>query len=121
MRLPKKRRITRSGEFRRVREEGASFRGRNLILGVLAEGSLPDIKVGFVTTKRLGTAVMRNRVRRRLRAILVEVGDRILPGRYLVTVARPSAAEASYEALKREWLWLGHRAGIFQEQAGAGK
>lgn len=113
VRLPKKRRISQSRDFRRVREEGKSYRGRHLILGVLADGSLRDIKVGFVTGKRLGPAVVRNRVRRRLRAILVEEGDRVLPGHYLVTVAKVPAVEASFEALKREWIWLGQRAGIF--------
>ena len=113
MRLPKKRRISRSSEFRRVRTQGTAYRGRHLILAVLEDSSLPEIKVGFITTKRLGNAVVRNRTRRRLRSILVEMGDRILPGKYLVTVARQTAAEASYESLKREWTWLGHRANLF--------
>lgn len=117
MRFSRKRRITRSIEFRRVREEGTSYRARNLILAVLADEALPWIKAGFITTRRLGDAVVRNRVRRRLRAILVEQGDRILPGRYLVTVARQPASEASFQTLKREWIWLGHRAGIFRAEA----
>jgi ribonuclease P protein component len=114
VRLPKKRRISRSSEFRLVRAQGVAFRGKHLILSVLEDDSLPESKVGFITTKRLGNAVVRNRTRRRLRAILVELGDRIVPGRYLVTVARQTAAEASYGALKREWTWLGHRANVFQ-------
>lgn len=113
VRLPKKRRISLSRDFRRVREEGKSYRGRNLILAVLADEALPDIKVGFITTKRLGCAVVRNRLRRRLRAVMVEMGDRVQPGHYLVMVARQPSAEASYVALKREWVWLACRAGIF--------
>lgn len=113
MRLPKKRRISLAREFRRVREEGTSYRGRNLILAVLADEALPDIKVGFITTRRLGNAVVRNRLRRRLRAVIVELGGRIRPGHYLVMVARQPAAEASYAALKREWVWLACRAGIY--------
>jgi ribonuclease P protein component len=116
MRLPKKRRISRSSEFRRVRTEGTAYRGRHLILAVLEDETVPEIKVGFVTTRRLGNAVIRNRTRRRLRSILVDLGDRILPGRYLVIVARPTASEASYESLKREWTWLGHRANIFHAE-----
>ncbi len=113
MRLPKSRRIVRSGDFRRVREEGESFRGRYLILGVLPDDRLESIKVGFITTKRLGNAVTRVLVRRRLRSVLIEVGDRIKPGHYLVTIARPQASKASFEALKKEWKWLGHRAKLF--------
>jgi len=105
--------MRRSSEFRRVRKSGTSHRGRYLILGVLEDARLSGIKVGFITTRRLGNAVIRNRVRRRLRGILVDVGDRIRPGRYLVTVARPAAAEAEFGELRREWIRLGRRAGIF--------
>ncbi|MEO0447358.1 MAG: ribonuclease P protein component [Verrucomicrobiota bacterium] len=120
MRFPKHRRMARSSEYRRVREEGTSYRGRHLILGVLVDESIDDLRVGFITTKRLGNAVMRNRVRRRMRMVLVELGDLILPGHYLVTVARPAAAEATFFALRKEWKWLGHRAGLFAPSKPAG-
>ena len=113
VRFSKERRLSRSSEFRRVGAQGGSYRGKYLILAVLADEELVSIKAGFITGKRLGKAVLRNRVRRRLQAVLVELGDRIRPGHYLVTVARQMAADASYVALKREWTWLGHRAGIF--------
>jgi ribonuclease P protein component len=118
MRLPRERRMAVSGEFRKVRESGQSFRGRFLVLGVMRDESLPSIKVGFITTKRLGNAVCRNRVRRRLRNVIVSVGERILPGHYLVTIARKPAAEASFEALQKEWKWLGHRAKLFAPRPG---
>ncbi len=105
--------MKRSGEFRRVREEGESFRGRFLILGVLPEERLDSIRVGFITTKRLGNAVTRALMRRRLRAIVTELGDSLKPGHYLVTIARPHAARASFQALRKEWKWLGHRAKLF--------
>ena len=118
MRLPKQRRMSVSGEFRRVREQGLSYRGKFLVLGVLRDESLPSVKVGFITTKRLGPAVCRNRVRRRLRNIIVEVGDQLIPGHYLVTIARQQAAQATYAALRKEWKWLGHRANLFARQPG---
>lgn len=113
MRLPKSRRMKRSSEFRRVREDGESFRGRYLILGVLRDEQQETTKVGFITTKRLGNAVTRVLIRRRLRALITELGDQIKPGLNVVTIARPLASKASYEQLRKEWKWLGHRAKLF--------
>lgn len=110
MRLPKKRRMTRSREFQRVREEGEAYRGRLLVLGVKADPALSSIRVGFITTKRLGGAVIRNQMRRRMRALIHESGDQIAPGHFLVLIARQGAVEASPEALRKEWKWLLHRA-----------
>ena len=114
MRLSRQRRLTRSSDFRQVREAGKSHGGRLLILGVLADEAVPGIKVGLITTKRLGPAVTRNLVRRRLRSVVSELGDLLLPGHLIVTVARPLAAKASREALLKEWKWLARRAGILR-------
>jgi ribonuclease P protein component len=62
-----------------------------------------DVRVAYSVGKRLGTAVQRNRVRRRLRAALREVDTDtggLPPGAYLV-MASPPAAQASYPELKR--------------------
>ncbi|MGH9112307.1 MAG: ribonuclease P protein component [Acidimicrobiales bacterium] len=62
-----------------------------------------DVRVAYSVGKRLGPAVQRNRVRRRLRAALREVDTEtggLTPGAYLV-MASPVAAQASYVELKR--------------------
>ncbi len=118
MRFPRDRRITSRRLFERVRTEGKSHAGHYLVLGVLRDERLADpVRVGYITTRRLGNAVVRNRVRRRLRAVLQRTGERLKPGYCLVLVARNRAAEASSEALEKEWKWLAHRAGIFEKGA----
>lgn len=116
MRFPRDRRITAKRLFQRVREEGTSHAGHFLVLGLLRDEAIADpVKVGYITTRRLGNAVTRNRVRRRLRGVLQRTGDRLLPGYCLVLIARHRAATASSEALEKEWKWLAHRAGIFSK------
>ena len=113
MRFPRGRRITSRKLFRRVREEGCSYRGHFLVLGVLQDpGVTSTIRIGYITTKRIGNAVVRNAVRRRLRGILQRTGDRLKPGYCLVLIARNAAARANSEALEKEWKWLAHRAKI---------
>ena len=69
-------------------------------------------RAGFVTSGRLGGAVVRNRVRRRLREIVRRHQHELRQGFWFVIVARHEAATASYGALEDEWLRLARRASI---------
>lgn len=110
MKLPRTRRITRHADFQRVRAKGRSIQGRFLVLGYLADPGLEEpFRLGLITTKRLGGAVVRNRVRRRLRGILQRTGHRIEVPHWLVLIARGAAAEATSAQLEKEWIWLMHR------------
>jgi ribonuclease P protein component len=108
----KTKRLVRPMEFGRVKSEGIAHRGPTLVLGVLAQQDEKSFRVGFVTSKRIGGAVVRNRVRRRLRDVVRTQQGRLREGFWFVLVARPAAARASYRALKDEWLRLAERASI---------
>lgn len=110
MRFPRARRITRRRDFQRVRRDGRSYRGRHLVIGVLADAEVRTLKVGYITTRRLGNAVTRSRVRRQLRGILQRNGAGLRCGHWLVMIARHSAAYASSAELERDWLQLVGRA-----------
>lgn len=113
MKLPRSRRITRRADFQRVRISGATYQGRYLVLGYLADESLEEpFRLGIITTKRLGGAVVRNRVRRRLRAILQRTGHRVARPHWLVLIARGAAAGATSDQLEKEWIWLMHRTSL---------
>jgi ribonuclease P protein component len=114
LRFPKSRRLTRDSEFRRVRTEGRSVRGEMLTLGFLnsAESAAPS-RAGFITSRRVGNAVVRNRTRRRLREIFRRHQHEIRGGIWVVTIASARAARGSFQALEDEWLRLGRRASIF--------
>lgn len=118
MKLPRSRRITNRGEFQRVRAEGQSVQGRFLVLGYLADESLGEpFRLGLITTKRLGNAVVRNRVRRRLRGIIQRTGERILNPHWLVLIARGAAATATSEQLEKEWKWMLRRAPLLDAKS----
>ena len=110
--FPKARRLTRSAEFARVRSEGKAQRGGLLVLGFLETENSEPFRAGFVTAKRVGGAVMRNRLRRRLREIVRRHQHELRPGVWMVIVARPAAARATSRALEDEWLRLAKRAFI---------
>jgi ribonuclease P protein component len=110
--FPQSRRLTEAWQFERVRKEGSAQRGHLLLLAALAGKGVDSLRAGFVTSRKIGGAVVRNRVRRRLREIVRKHQHEIVEGRWVVTVARPSAARASYGELEAEWLRLAKRASI---------
>jgi ribonuclease P protein component len=110
--FPKARRLTRISEFDCVKERGHPERGRFMVLGVLVVQNSGASRVGFVTSRRLGRAVVRNRVRRRLREIVRKHQHDLREDFWIVLIARRDATKASYRALKDEWLRLAKRASI---------
>jgi ribonuclease P protein component len=94
-------RISDRATFEALRRAGRRAR-RGPVTVVYAPGPT-DVRVAYSVGKRLGPAVQRNRVRRRLRAALRELdtdSGGLPPGAYLV-MASPSAVQASYAELKR--------------------
>lgn len=114
MRVPRSLSMTRRTEFAAVRKKGQSHGCRNFLMATLVHGEIEHVKIGLITSRRVGNAVKRNRIRRRLRSILSKYGDRIESGRYLVMVARPGASESTFQQLERDWLRLADRLGILK-------
>ncbi|HME87756.1 MAG TPA: ribonuclease P protein component [Chthoniobacterales bacterium] len=110
--FPKTRRLTRASEFEHVKKHGRAQGGHFFLLSVLATGSATRFRAGFVTPRALGPAVVRNRVRRRLREIVRKHQHEIADGIWIVTIARASAARATYQQLEVAWLRLAKRASI---------
>ena len=108
----KGRRLTKSAEFAQVKQNGQTERGRLFVIGILAVNGGEPFRAGFVTSRAVGSAATRNRVRRRLREIVRRHQRDILDGKWIVAIARASAAKASYEQLEAEWLRLAKRASI---------
>lgn len=111
-RFPAARRLKLSREFARVRNEGRTMRGGLLLLAMLDLGDASEFRVGLVTSKKAGGAVVRNRLRRRLREIVRRHQHEVREGVWMVVVTRPAAARATAAGLEAEWLKLARRAGI---------
>ena len=74
-------------------------------------------RVGVTVGKKLGHAVVRNRVRRRLREVYRLNEERFAPGWDIVVVARSRCIRADFQKLTQAYLSLAEKAGILQESA----
>ena len=110
--FPKTRRLTHRSEYERVRRDGITQRGKLLMLNVMPVENSNAWRAGFVTSSRLGGAVVRNRVRRRLREIVRRHQHELRRGFWFVIITKHEAGTACYGALEDEWLRLARRASI---------
>jgi ribonuclease P protein component len=103
--LPADRRLTRPASFRRAFKAGRRSGARTLVTHVVVAGDgtagdegvaeAAGPQVGFVVSKAVGNAVVRNRVKRRLRHLARERIDLLDGVALLVVRAQPPAATAS--------------------------
>lgn len=73
------------------------------MLSIVATPNGADARFGFIVTKKVGNAVNRNRVRRRMKAIARELVDGGLTGMDVVVRAAPASADAEWVELRSEF------------------
>ena len=103
-------------EFHRLYSKGKSAVTPFLVV-YARKSKRPGNRIGFTVSTKLGHAVVRNRVRRRLREIYRLHEDEFLWGTDLVIVARAAAVNASYRQLERAMLSACGKLGILSENA----
>ncbi|WP_410051074.1 ribonuclease P protein component [Acidiferrimicrobium sp. IK] len=95
-------RVDRRATFRALRSGRRRRSGPLTVSWVPGDPSEPP-RVAFAIGKRVGSAVVRNRLRRQLRTCLRSAANRLPPGAYLVG-AGPDAVHLSYEDLRMTLL-----------------
>jgi ribonuclease P protein component len=111
MGLPASLRLRRPAEFRDVLKKGERTGDRLLLVSALRTGS-DRYRFGLSVSKRVGGAVVRNKVKRRLREALREMSGAGGGGWDVVVSARPAAAEAEFSELRQSALRLTAKLGI---------
>lgn len=103
--------MKRNHEFQRLYHKGKSAASPYLAL-YCRKCKRDQNRLGFTVGKKVGCAVRRNRVRRRLREIYRTNEDKIRPGYDIVVVARVRACHSRYAELQRQFLRTADKLGL---------
>ena len=95
-------RLKKNRAFQYVYRRGHSAACCDLVM-LFARGR--ELKVGFSVSKKVGNAVIRNKVKRRLRECFRPYLGDVKTGLYVI-VARPSAAKATFQSLQKDVRYL---------------
>ena len=100
-RFRSRQRLRRRIDFDRVFQRGARLDGRLFLLVAAANDLLRD-RLGLAVNRRVGGAVVRNRVRRLLRESFRRLSSTRGGGADFVIVGKPELAEANFRDVERE-------------------
>lgn len=103
--------LKKNVQFQAVYRRGKSTAAPHLVLLHLRRR---DIKIGISVSKKVGNAVKRNLVKRRIRECVRPLIPSLAPGHYVI-IARSSSATASYAQLDAQLKKLLQRQKLFKE------
>ena len=113
--LPTPERLRANREFQEVYKQGKSFAEGMVVLYLLKKPDSTIRQAGFSVSKKLGSAVVRNHVKRRLRESYHLLLPRLPVGYQAIFVARKSAAEADFGQLDRSMRKVLAKAGLLAD------
>ncbi|SMG40963.1 ribonuclease P protein component [Paenibacillus aquistagni] len=102
-------------DFSRVYRHGRSWANHQLVLYVFSRPEVEQFRVGISASKKIGNAVVRNRMRRLIKEIMRQESDHIISHVDLVFIVRKGATEMDYDQLRKSVLHVCRKASVYKK------
>ncbi|GGJ89592.1 ribonuclease P protein component [Lentibacillus kapialis] len=99
-------RIKDNKEFQYVFKHGKSFANRQLVLYYIEKPRQEHFRIGLSVGKKIGNAVMRNRIKRYLRQAFLELEGCIKPTKDIIIIARHPTRQMNFHEVKKSLVHL---------------
>ena len=110
--MKKENRLKKRKQFNWTFKNGQKSYGRNLVL-VYNSSWAKDYKIGFSVTKKVGKAVVRNKIKRLLREAVNKFANNIAQKHTLIFVAKPEIVDVDFLTIVKEVEFLLKKSGLF--------
>ena len=118
--MKKRFRVKKEKDFSAIFKEGKSFANRKFVIYRL-ENDEQHFRVGLSVSKKLGNAVTRNQIKRRIRRILIEYKNQLVENVDFVVIARKGIEILEYAEMEKNLLHVLKLSNIYQEGIGSEK
>ncbi|MGV2999222.1 ribonuclease P protein component [Streptococcus suis] len=106
-------RVKRERDFKEIFNKGKNVANRKFVIYHLPQDR-DHFRVGLSVSKKLGNAVTRNKIKRRLRHVLLELKEDIQAEDFVI-IARKGVEELTYQEIKKNLLHVLKLAKLYQE------
>ena len=113
--MKKSYRVKKDSEFQKVFHKGKSTANRQFVIYQLNKKEQTHFRVGISVSKKLGNAVTRNRLKRRIRHILMELDEQLIKEVDFIVIARQPIVQISYQETKNSMLHVLKVATLFNQ------
>jgi len=104
--------LKKDSDFRKVYKKGKSVANKYLVMYVL-ENELENSRVGISVSKKVGNAVNRNKIKRRIReSYRLNIDEKVKDGYDIIFIARISSKEATHKDIEKSVINLSKKANI---------
>lgn len=119
--MKKEQRIKKNPEFQQVFRHGASMANRQFVLYHLKKTEQPSFRLGLSVSKKVGNAVVRNRIKRYIRQVFLELSPDLQPDHDYIVIARKPAADLDFHQTKSSLIHVMGRSKVLQKRANSKK
>jgi ribonuclease P protein component len=101
--MKKRYRIKREKDFRLVFKKGKSYANRQFVVYIIDHPDTTHLRLGLSVSKRLGNAVTRNKIKRRIRSFFRQHKKRLAEKEYVV-IARKPVSDMDFHEIEKSLL-----------------